>query len=79
MSQRNYKSFVTRYKENQICSLPVAKKILLIYCIMQGLEKGDNSRVSVPAYQFLYLVTAETSRNGHFITLVLDCLFYARR
>jgi len=41
---------------------------------MQGLEKDDDSGVSVPAYQFLYLVT---SRNGHFITLVLDCLFYA--
>lgn len=52
---------------------------LLIYCIMQGLEKDEESRISVPAYQFLYLVTAETSRNGHFITLVLDCLFYASR
>lgn len=46
---------------------------------MQGLENDDKSGVSVPAYQFLYLVTAETCRNGHFITLVLDCLFYASR
>lgn len=46
---------------------------------MQDLEKDDDSGVSVPAYQFLYLVTAETSRNGHFITLVLDGLFYASR
>lgn len=46
---------------------------------MQGLERDDDLGVSVPAYQFLYLVTAETSRNGHFITLVLDCLFYASK
>lgn len=46
---------------------------------MQGSEKVDDSGVSVSAYQFLYLATAETSRNGHFITLVLDCLFYASR
>lgn len=46
---------------------------------MQGLEKDEESRISVPAYQFLYLVTAETSRNGDFITLVLDCLFYASK
>lgn len=46
---------------------------------MQSLEKDDDSGVSVPAYQFLYLATAETSRNGHFITLVPDCLFYVSR